>query len=71
MRGRTYEEYRSIMMLARVAPVSEDAWNRAQGQRPPEPEMIRCDCGHSVPRTQVMSASRGTVCPDCYDRYSD
>jgi len=33
--------------------------------------MVRCSCGHSVPRTQVMSASRGSSCPDCYDRMSD
>lgn len=33
-------------------------------------ELVRCDCGHSVPRVQVMSASLGTSCPDCYDRMS-
>ena len=37
----------------------------------PVVEMVRCDCGHEVPRGQVMSASRGTSCPDCYDRMSD
>lgn len=34
-------------------------------------EMYRCDCGHSVPRSLVMSASAGSSCPDCYDRMSD
>jgi hypothetical protein len=32
---------------------------------------VKCDCGHSVPASQVMSASLGTACPDCYDRMSD
>lgn len=31
---------------------------------------IRCDCGHEVPEGQVMSASLGTSCVDCYDRMS-
>lgn len=30
-----------------------------------------CDCGHTVPTSQVMTASMGTSCPDCYDRMSD
>lgn len=34
-------------------------------------ELIKCSCGHSVARISVMSASRGTSCPDCYDRMSD
>ena len=33
-------------------------------------EMIKCSCGHIVPRGSVMSASMGTSCPDCYDRMS-
>ena len=33
--------------------------------------LVHCDCGHDVPRMQVMSASRGTSCPECYDRMSD
>lgn len=37
----------------------------------PTPVMVRCDCGHSVPQGQRMSASMGTSCPDCYDRMSD
>jgi hypothetical protein len=32
---------------------------------------VSCDCGHSVEPALVMSASRGTSCPDCYDRMSD
>ena len=33
--------------------------------------LVRCSCGHSVPRSQVMSASMGTSCPRCYDRMSE
>jgi hypothetical protein len=33
--------------------------------------LVECSCGHSVPKIQVMHASRGTACPDCYDRMSD
>ena len=32
--------------------------------------LVKCDCGHSVPQTQVMTASLGTSCPDCYDKMS-
>ena len=37
----------------------------------PAPSMTRCDCGHTVESINVMNASRGTACPDCYDRMSD
>lgn len=30
-----------------------------------------CDCGHYVPAGQVLSASFGTACGDCYDKMSD
>jgi len=33
--------------------------------------MVKCSCGHTIPKSQVMSASRGTSCPDCYDRMSN
>ena len=33
-------------------------------------EAVHCDCGHTVARNLVMSASRGSSCPDCYDRMS-
>lgn len=32
------------------------------------PTMVICDCGHTVPASSVMSTSRGTSCPDCYDK---
>jgi hypothetical protein len=31
---------------------------------------VKCDCGHTVAKSLVMSASLGTSCPDCYDRMS-
>ncbi len=30
----------------------------------------KCDCGHTVPQTLVMSASLGSSCSDCYDKMS-
>lgn len=33
-------------------------------------KMVMCDCGHEVPAGQVMSASLGSSCPDCYDDMS-
>ena len=33
--------------------------------------LVKCSCGHWVPRRLVMSASMGTCCFDCYDRMSD
>ena len=34
-------------------------------------KMVKCSCGHTVPQGQVMMASLGTACPDCYDRLSN
>lgn len=36
----------------------------------PAVDMVKCSCGHTVSRINVMSASLGTACPDCYDRMS-
>ncbi len=36
----------------------------------PKPRMVKCSCGHTVSRIMVMSSSRGSSCPDCYDRMS-
>jgi|SRR3990172_3620464 len=33
-------------------------------------EWVQCDCGDVVKSGQVMNASRGTSCPDCYDAMS-
>ena len=40
-------------------------------RKPDEVEMVACKCGHTVPRSLVMSASMGSSCPDCYDRMSN
>lgn len=41
-------------------------------KRVPKPiNLVRCACGHSVDPVLVTSASRGTSCPDCYDRMSE
>lgn len=34
-------------------------------------EMVKCSCGHTIPKSCVMCASIGSSCPDCYDRMSD
>ena len=34
-------------------------------------EMVKCSCGCTVARSEVMYASMGTSCPDCYDSMSD
>jgi len=34
-------------------------------------EKIKCDCGHSVNKNLVMSATMGTTCSNCYDEMSD
>jgi len=34
-------------------------------------EMKKCSCGHTIPKTLVMSASMGSSCPDCYDKMSN
>jgi hypothetical protein len=36
----------------------------------PPVEMVKCNCGHTVPKCSVMSTSTGSSCPDCYDRMS-
>lgn len=36
-----------------------------------EQPQVRCQCGHTVAENLVMSTSRGTSCPDCYDRMSE
>lgn len=55
----------------------DDAYYAATGQQT-EPTgqyrivvMTVASCGCAIPRRQLMSASLGTSCPDCYDRMSD
>jgi hypothetical protein len=56
---------------------------KAAARDVPEPELrmfatrgkaeslVKCDCGHTVIRSLVMTTSHGTACPDCYDAASD
>jgi hypothetical protein len=57
----------------RVAVMVAEWQARRAAKRASDPmqQPVRCACGHTVPRAQVMSASLGTSCPDCYDRMSD
>lgn len=41
------------------------------GKKPAQIAMKKCSCGHTIPTSQVMSASMGSSCPDCYDRMSE
>ena len=36
--------------------------------KPPSAPMTMCSCGHTTPCP--MNTSRGTACPNCYDRMS-
>ena len=56
LRLREIEAMKKAAMKARVA-----------GQKNVRAKLA--DCGHFT--IEVMSASRGTSCPDCYDRMSD
>jgi len=44
---------------------------REATRRENRPEMVSCDCGHSCPVSARMTTSRGTSCPNCYDRMSE
>jgi len=37
---------------------------------PTSSDMVKCDCGHVVPRSCVMGASLGSSCSECYDEMS-
>jgi hypothetical protein len=49
----------------------EDELEAARLQPRKRSPVVKCSCGHSVPSILVMSTSRGTSCPDCYDRMDD
>lgn len=69
MASKTYDEYLSVMRIAGVTPISESAWSAINQH--PEPEKVKCACGHTVTKNLVMSTSRGAACPDCYDSMSE
>ena len=53
------------------ASTPEDELRAARLQPASRRNLVKCDCGHMCPRSLVMSTSRGTSCPDCYDRMDD
>lgn len=44
---------------------------RIEKALPPQPEMIICACGCTIPKIAVMTTSNGSSCPDCYDDMSN
>ena len=49
----------------------EDTQKAERMQHYVEPETVQASCGHIVERANLMNASLGTTCPECYDRLSD
>jgi hypothetical protein len=56
-----------------TTPLDEIQAQNLQPRRKPDfPNGKKLDCGHTVYfRNQVMMASLGSSCEDCYDRMSD
>lgn len=54
-------------------PLDDYEATRLQGRPKPDyPQGRKLACGHTVYyKCEVMSASMGTSCPNCYDRMSD
>lgn len=71
----TREEIISAMDSGKTITIGSDWYDKIRAKPAPiksvPVEMIKCSCGHTVPRSSVMSTSRGTSCPDCYDKMSD
>lgn len=69
------EDVVNALDSGRVVIWGQDWYDKIRAK--PEPiemihvEMSKCACGHRIPRASVMSTSRGTSCPDCYDMMSD
>jgi len=59
----------SQLDVERVATLMREARERRATTRANQ-TMVDCNCGHRVPLFPGMSSSRGTCCPDCYDRMS-
>ena len=55
--------------VERVAALVREAQAKREARRA-QRQMVRCDCGCTIPRNLVMDASLGTSCPDCYDQMS-
>ena len=57
--------------LARMRLTGLRAERRAQSAPAPVAQATCASCGASVAVSQLLSASRGPGCPDCYDRASN
>jgi len=57
--------------IERVTTLIRQAKAEREIRQARENAMVLCACGHTVPRSEVMMASMGSSCPDCYDRMSD
>ena len=70
--GPNATEYHARQAAYRAIQAAAQQINEQRAQPPvTDPEVVRCACGHIAARSVVMSTSRGTSCPDCYDRMSD
>jgi hypothetical protein len=50
----------------------DNSYGKLGTKRQPQPvQIVKCSCGHEAEKSSVMYASRGTSCPDCYDRMSN
>lgn len=74
---KTRDEYMSMLANGKKLYLGYDWYAQIRDANAIKPivskpaEMVKCSCGHTVPKTSVMGASRGTACPECYDRMSD
>ena len=73
--GKNREEINQNLLNGEIMSIGTDWYNRIRFEPKPikhQPVItVKCSCGHTVPKSQVMSASLGTSCPDCYDEMSD
>lgn len=59
------------IIAANEARIAREAKVASAAPKPePADDFVLCSCGHEVPRYEVMNASLGTSCSDCYDRMS-
>lgn len=64
----TATEYGIGRVPADVDPIAESLAILDAAERTPQSrDLVTADCGHTIPRAQLMHASIGTACPDCYD----
>ncbi len=75
VRDATRAEVEEALALGRKLRNDRDDWYSncryaPEPVRPQMPEMVKCSCGCTVPRSSVMNASLGTSCPECYDNMS-